>query len=232
MKFEVYCDENHPELFTSQKPTAHYLMIGSLWLPAELRDEIKARIWSLRNEHQVWGEIKWRKVGAGSLPFYKSLIDLFESHGEQLRFRCIAVDHSQFDRNWCQGDDELGFYKFYYQVLHHWILDFNQYRIFCDIKTNRDLTRLKVLKDCLNNANITSCVENIQALPSREVVLVQMSDLLLGMASARLNKTLTQGSAKEALVHYLEQKLNRQLGPTYRSEHKFNVFKINLSGGW
>jgi|GEM_PF-1581744 len=58
MEFEVYCDENHPELFTSQKPTANYLMIGSLWLPAELRDEIKARIWSLRKEHKVWGEIK------------------------------------------------------------------------------------------------------------------------------------------------------------------------------
>lgn len=33
MDFEVYCDENHPELFTSQNPSADYLMIGSLWLP-------------------------------------------------------------------------------------------------------------------------------------------------------------------------------------------------------
>lgn len=232
MDFEVYCDENHPELFTSQKPTAEYLMIGSLWLPADLRDEIKNSIWHLRQEHSVWGEIKWSKVSPSSLKFYKALVDLFESYGEQLRFRCIAVGHEQFDRNWCDGDDELGFYKFYYQVLHHWILDFNDYRIFCDIKTNRDLTRLKVLKDCLNNANITSRIEDVQALPSREVVLIQLSDLLLGIASSRLNKTLREGGAKEALVNHLEGKLNRQISPTYRAENKFNVFKINLGGGW
>lgn len=232
MDFEVYCDENHPELFTSKKPTADYLMIGSLWLPAELRNDVKAKVWQLREQYGVWGEIKWRKVSNRSLDFYKGLIDLFESYGEQLRFRCIAVDNNQFNGNWCDGDNELGFYKFYYQLLHHWILDFNKYSVFCDIKTNRDLTRLNVLKDCLSNANISSQVDKIQALPSREVVLIQLSDLLLGMASARLNKTLNQGSAKESLAQHLESKLNRQLVPTYRAENKFNIFKINLQGGW
>lgn len=232
MQFEVYCDESHPELFSSKKPTAHYLMIGSLWLPAELREDIKAKIWKLRNDHAIWGEIKWRKVGNTSLDFYKALIDLFESYGEQLRFRCIAVDHSQFNHDLCQEDNELGFYKFYYQVLHHWILDFNQYRIFCDTKTNRDLTRLHVLKDCLSNANIYSAVESVQALPSSEVVLIQLSDLLLGIASARLNHTLHKGTAKAQLVEYLEKKLNRQIAPTARTENKFNVFKISLRGGW
>ena len=48
MKFEVYCDEALPDLFTSQRPRARYLMIGSLWLPAEMRDEAKARIAELR----------------------------------------------------------------------------------------------------------------------------------------------------------------------------------------
>jgi len=230
--FEVYCDENHPELFTSQKPKADYLMIGSLWLPAELRDDIKAKIWLLRKQHGIWGEIKWRKVSRGGLDFYKAVTDLFESYGEQLRFRCIAVDRKQFDGNWCQGDNELGFYKFYYQVLHHWIFDFNRYTVFCDVKTNRDLQRLHVLKDCLNKANITADVTCIQALPSQQVVLIQLTDLLLGMASARLNKTLQQGSAKEQLVEHMEQKLNRAIASTPRAENKFNVFKINLQGGW
>lgn len=232
MDFEVYCDENHPELFTSEKPNAEYLMIGSLWLPSDLRQEIKGRIWQMREEYAIWGEIKWRKVSPSSLNFYKAVIDLFESYGEQLRFRCIAVNRQQFNRNWCQGDSELGFYKFYYQVLHHWILDFNQYRIFCDTKTNRDLDRLSVLKACLRNANLTSEIVDVQALPSRQLVLIQLADVLLGMASARLNNTLKPGGAKESLVLHLEKKLNRQIGPTYRAENKFNVFKIDLSGGW
>ena len=117
-------------------------------------------------------------------------------------------------------------------MLHHWILDFNSYRVFCDVKTNRDLKRLETLKACLRNANLNSQIQDVQALPSKQVVLIQLADLLLGMASARMNHTLRQGSAKEALVLYLEQKLNRRLAATYRSEHKFNIFKINLQGGW
>jgi hypothetical protein len=232
MDFEVYCDENHPELFTSKNPQADYLMIGSLWLPANLRNEVKERISKLRGTHNVWGEIKWQKVSPSSLEFHKALIDLFHSYGQQLRFRCIAVDHREFNKDWHQNDNELGFYKFYYQVLHHWILDFNRYEFFCDRKTNRDSTRLRVLKDCLNNANLTASVTNVQALPSKQVVLIQLSDLLLGIASARLNETLKQGSAKEQLVTYLEDKLNREIAPTYRGENKFNVFKISLTGGW
>jgi hypothetical protein len=230
--FEVYCDENHPELFSSNKPTATYLMIGSLWLPADLRNDVKTNLWRLREQYGIWGEIKWRKVSNNSLDFYKALIDLFESYGEQLRFRCIGVDHRDFNGKWCQNDNELGFYKFYYQVLHHWILDFNKYRIFCDAKTNRDLTRLRVLKDCLNNANLTAKVIDIQALPSEQVVLIQLVDLLLGIASARLNDSLRENSPKALLVAHLERKLNRKIGPTFRSEKKFNVFRINLQGGW
>lgn len=232
MNFEVYCDENHPELFTSRRPNAQYLMIGSLWLESSLRDEIKQQIWKLREEHQIWGEIKWRKISKSSLNFYKALIDLFESYGDQLRFRCIAVNSHQFKQDWFQGDSELGFYKFYYQVLHHWILDFNEYRIFCDTKTNRDLTRLQVLERCLNNANRTSIIRSVQALPSRQVVLIQLADLLLGAASARFNNTLKTGSAKSELVHHLEQRLGKRLAHSHKAEQKFNIFKINLQGGW
>lgn len=232
MDFEIYCDENHPELFTSKKPSVDFLMIGSLWLQAELREEIKKRIWALREEYNIWGEIKWSKVNKAALPFYKSLIDLFESYGAQVRFRCIAVNHNEFDENWHQNDNELGFYKFYYQVLHHWIEHFNTYKIFCDLKVNRDLTRLDTLKRCLNNKNINALISNVQALPSKQVVLIQLSDLLLGMASSRMNNTLRDGSAKKELVTYLEGKLGRRLGQTTQAEQKFNVFRIKLQGGW
>lgn len=63
MDFEVYCDENHPELFTSTKPTTKYLMaIGSLWLPSDIRQDIKTKITKLRQEYNIWGEIKWKKI--------------------------------------------------------------------------------------------------------------------------------------------------------------------------
>jgi hypothetical protein len=155
------------------------------------------------------------------------------SFGLDLRFRCIAVDHQAMNVALHNGDAELGFYKFYYQVLHHWILDQNEYTVFCDLKQNRDRTRLSTLRRVLNNANRTSVIRNVQSLPSPEVVLLQLCDVLLGAASARMNACANLGAAKEGVIAHLERRLNRaRLGPTHKSEEKFNIFRIRLGGGW
>jgi len=233
MEFEVYCDEALPDLFTSQKPRAEYLMIGGLWIPSNIRHEVKTKIKDLREKHQAWGEIKWTKVSPSKLEFYEDLVDLFTSYGKNMRFRCIAVSHKKVNMALHQGDGELGFYKFYYQLLHHWIYDFNEYSVFCDAKTNRDNKRLHDLGRCLANSNLSSTMKQVQALPSRQVVLIQLSDFLLGMASSRMNGTLGTNTAKATVVKRLETHLNiASLQATPRSEEKFNIFKIHLSGGW
>ncbi len=233
MKFEVFCDETLPDLFTSAHPKGRFLMIGSLWLPADLRVALKTRIAQLRDIHNVHGEMKWRKVSPARQAFYIDLIDLFMSFGLDLRFRCIAVDRTEMNVKLHNGDAELGFYKFYYQVLHHWILDNNEYTVFCDLKKNRDRTRLPTLRRVLSNANRTSIVRDVQSLPSPQVVPLQLCDVLLGAASARMNSWEALGTAKEAVVGHLERRLNRpRLGPTAKHEEKFNIFRIRLGGGW
>ena len=233
MKFEVYCDETLPDLFTSAHPQGRYLMIGSLWLPADLRECVKERVTELRQRHGVHGELKWRKISPSRQAFYIDLIDLFMSFGSDLRFRCIAVDRTQMNVGLHNGDAELGFYKFYYQVLHHWILDNNAYTVYCDLKQNRDRARLSTLKRVLNNANRTSIITEVQSLPSPQVVLLQLCDVLLGAASARINDWQNLGAAKEAVITHLERRLNRaRLGPTPKHEEKFNIFRIQLGGGW
>lgn len=232
MKFDVYCDEAFPDSFTSKNPTVKYLMIGSLWLPHTLRIDIKNAIKNLKKQHSVGGEIKWHKVSNNKMSFYKSLIDLFVANGDDLRFRCIAVDHTQVDMNYHDDDCELGFYKFYYQLLHHWILCNNEYNIYCDRKTSRYKNRLSTLGKCLDKSNLFANINHIESVSSQENLLIQFSDLLLGCASARINNTVQQGSARDILTSYLEEKLNKKLESTVRSERKFNIFKINLSGGW
>ncbi len=235
MKFEVYCDESHPDVFSSSSPAkGKFLMIGSLWLPADLRPVLKKQIGSLKKEFAFSHEIKWHKVHASREEFYQSLINLFLSHGELLRFRCIAVESGKIDLvNFHNNDQELGFFKFYYQVLQHWILAFNKYVVFCDAKTNRDGGRFQTLQKVLRNANLSSDILSVQALPSHEVLLLQLTDFLLGMASSRLNESVEKGSIKDRLIEYLEKRLDRQrLEPTSKSEQKFNIFKIHLEGGW
>ncbi len=133
MDFEVYCDESRQDLI-AKKQTGQFFMIGSLWLPAEIREDVKVGIAQLREKYSVRGEIKWSKISPSKKDFYIALIDLFISFQEKLRFRCIAIESSMVDLGWHNHDKELGFYKFYYQLLHHWILDLNAYTIFCDTK--------------------------------------------------------------------------------------------------
>lgn len=233
MKFEVYCDETQPDLFTSKKPRAQYLMIGALWLPASLREDAKAKVAALRERHGIHGEMKWGKISPAAQGFYEEIIDLFFSYANDLRFRCIAVDHAKIDMaKFHDGDGELGFYKFYYQLLHHWILDFNEYIFFCDLKTTRSPSRLAELRKVLTNANLLADIVDVQPLPSGQLVLMQLCDILLGAASSRLNGTGPASPAKLAIVERIEARLGCRLAPTWKSEEKFNIFKINLQGGW
>ncbi|HUW20029.1 MAG TPA: alpha-L-fucosidase [Sedimentisphaerales bacterium] len=112
MKFEVYCDENRPDLFSSEQPPAQYMVIGSLWLRSEDREKFKNEIHQLRDRHKIGGEFKWQKVSHSRASFYKDVIDWFCNKGGNLRFRCIAVDHAQVDLvRYHENDQELGFYK-------------------------------------------------------------------------------------------------------------------------
>ena len=81
-------------------------------------------------------------------------------------------------------------------------------------------------------ANLSAEIVNVQPLPSGQLVLMQLCDILLGAASSRLNFEAPASPAKLAIVERIEARLGRKIGPTWKSEEKFNVFKINLKGGW
>ncbi|GAH00269.1 unnamed protein product, partial [marine sediment metagenome] len=217
----------------SKNPKAEYMLIGSLWLPTSCREKFKKDIHDLRNKHKIGGEFKWQKVSPARINFYKELIGWFNAMGNQLRYRCIVVEHNQVDlKLYHNNDQELGFYKFYYQLLHHWIYDFNEYCIFVDYKANRNRRALLDLRRCLSCSNLSSMVKQVQAVHSNESVLIQLTDVLTGTAAYRLNKSVTPNSAKFELLCKLEELLGYQIKPTYKNEQKFNVFKINLTGGW
>jgi hypothetical protein len=233
MNIDAYCDEAYPDLLSSQKPPAQYLVIGSLWLKSENRSVYKEAIHELRDLFHIGGEFKWTKVSKSKLDFYKALMDWFCNQGDELRFRCIVVDHNQVNLiRFHENDQELGFYKFYYQLLHKWIHDLNAYSVYCDYKKNRRRDRLHVLETCIRRSNLSANVRGVQAVRSKESVLIQLADVLVGLAASAFNRRLTQGSAKQELVLHTERQLRRKIGPTALCEKKFNVFKINLQGGW
>lgn len=233
MEFDVYCDESRPDLLSSGNPQATYMVIGSIWLETSNRQTFKDEIHKLRDDFKIGGEFKWQKISPSRLDFYKALINWFVDKGDTLRFRCVAVNHKKVNLvRFHQNDQELGFYKFYYQMLHQWITDFNRYHIFCDYKVNREKNQLHILKRCLNYTNLSAKTEDLQAIRANESVLIQLADVLTGVAASKLNEFDLQSYAKKEIIAETERKLGRTIAHTNRNERKFNVFVMDLSGGW
>jgi uncharacterized protein (UPF0248 family) len=230
MKFEVYCDESSPEVLWDKKANK-FLVLGSIWIPSDYRKEFKDSIKQIKTKYNYRNEIKWNKVCPSNLAFYLELIEYFFST-DNTRFRAIMVEAEKVNMIKFHNDDsELSFYKFYYQLLHHWILDFNDYSIFIDHKVNKDFSRIHKLKDVLSKANLFSSVENVQALPSHELVGIQLADLLMGALNGKVNGKTTS-EAKHTVIKKIEEFLGKEIAPTPKAEINFNVFKINLEGGW
>jgi hypothetical protein len=230
MNFEVYCDESGLEALT-RKDAHNYTAIGGIWMPAEFRDTFKAEMNAIKVKHNVKGELKWQKVSPSFLDLYSDLINYFFDKPE-LRFRAIIIESKTVDNiRFNDKDAELGFYKFYYQLLHHWIFDFNRYDIFIDFKVNRNKGRVNVLKKVLDASNLTSDINQVQALHSHQSLGIQLADVLTGMVSAKFNMEISS-IAKKSLIALAETKLNKLIAPSPKWEEKLNVFKINLRGGW
>lgn len=231
MNFEIYCDESGLEAL-SHKQAHLFTAIGGVWMPADYRAIFKEHITAIKLKHNVYGELKWNKVSPKFYELYKDIIDYF-FQTEQLRFRVILVEANKVDNFFFNNKDiELGFYKFYYQLLHHWIFDFNNYNIFLDLKINRDRTRLKALRNFLDYSNLTSGIHQVQGLPSEQSLGIQLADILTGLTNAKFNQEITS-EAKLGLISHIENTyLGNSIAPTSKWEEKFNVFKINLQGGW
>jgi hypothetical protein len=231
MDFEVYCDESGLEALTNKK--AHlYTAIGGIWINASDRNRLKNDLSAVKSKHKINGEFKWNKVSPAYELFYKEVIDYFFA-SDYIRFRVILIEADKTDDiRFHKGDKELEFYKFYYQLLHHWIFDFNSYNIFVDLKKNRNKGRLNELCKILNNANLSSVIHQVQGLPSEQSLGIQLADLLTGLVAAKFNKEVT-GTAKTNLIQHVERfHLKKEIAHTPKCEEKMNVFVINLSGGW
>ena len=229
MDIEVYCDESNPEVLWDRN-AAKYFVLGSIWMPKEYRETFKEKVKVIKSKHNYFYEIKWNKVSPSSIELYLSLIDFFFSE-PLLRFRGMPVEANRIDSvQFQRGDHELSFYKFYYQLIHHWIKDYNNYSLFVDHKMNKDKGRVNKLNEVLQNANMFSSIENVQAIHSDESLGIQLADFLTGALNAKVNGKTTS-AAKLEVIRRIEEKLGHEIKPTGFSEAKFNVFKINLRGG-
>lgn len=236
MDYDIYCDESRQDLLTSPASiteTNKFCCIGGLMLAKESRHVLKRKIKELRDKHSVYGEIKWGTVSGNKLQFYIDLIDLFFVT-DGLSFRTVVIDAQKVDNDsYNNSSSELGYYKFYYQLLSHWLTCENGYWVFTDRKTNGDKHRLQELKRILNvNFKPVNPIYDIQAIDSKESLILQMGNVVMGAVGYKYNfKGNGFSASKEAVVSYIESKLGHKIAATALSEQKFNIFEIKLREG-
>jgi hypothetical protein len=223
---EVYCDESRPETLYSENSKDKYMVIGGIWIPASERNKVKNKINYLKKIYGINNEVKWKNVSPSKEDFYLDLIDYFFSN-RNIRFRCIVVDSSKVNMEiYHNSDSELGFYKFYYQVLNKWCEGNESYWIYLDYKSNKMGNRLHVLKDILNNATFSD-IKEVQAINSSESVFIQMADILIGAVGYIFNG-YSESNAKLNVIRRIEKYIDQPLQATTSTERKFNIFKIEL----
>ena len=220
----IYCDESR---HTSDR-TDPFMVIGALACPRNRKEGLTRQINLLRKQHDAWREFGWKTLSPSRHDFYWSLLDLFRND-QELSFRCLVVDrnildHDQFNR----GDNELGFYKLYYQMLVHWLKPACTYHIYLDWQQNRIQCRFKDLRDILRRRLTGKAkIECLEPVSSRQTALIQMTDLLIGAVGYAWNDL--QGSTiKKAFCADLARAvgLSTLKTTTMLSEEKFNIFRF------
>ncbi len=235
MLYDIYCDESRQDLIvekSSIKKNNRYICIGGIMIPNDAREHLKSEIKNLKKQHSVYGELKWGNVSSNKIDFYLDLIDLFFNL-DSINFRTVVIDATEIDNDlFNSSDHELGYYKFYYQLLYHWINPYDKYYVFTDYKTNKDGTRLNLLKAILNKVWHSPCIEIVQAIDSRQSLSLQLQNILMGAVGYKYNYGIEGKSiAKQALIRRIEWHLGHDISSTSKDYKKFNIFKMNLSKG-
>lgn len=228
MKFAVYCDESRH----SGGKNCQFAVIGGLWIRADLRDGFSQILREIRSQNSINSEIKWSKVSRLKISAYQKLVEAFFSN-EGANFRAIVIDQANVRSDiFHNGDNELGFYKFYYEMLEKWITSNNQYNILLDYKNNSDKTRLIKLRECVANyaRPRRASISNLTSIDSRQSHIAQLCDLLTGAIAADANG-VGDGTPKSDFIKFatsLRGCTSLSAASASPEFSKFNVFRIAL----
>ena len=213
MVYHIYCDE-------SRQSKDRYMVLGGIILPVKHVQEFYDTVHNFRIEQKMFAELKWTKVSDRKLDQYERFIDYFFALNDtdKLHFHCIIIDNHQVDyKRFSRGDKELGFYKFYYQLLLHCFGKIycrkgedDRFIVHLDYRTtNYSLNTLKIVlnRGMQKKFEIDSNpFVSFEPRNSKKSELIQMNDILLGAIGFQKNGyDLLSGArkAKKRLSQYI-----------------------------
>ena len=194
LKHLIFADESNTD-------KARYMLIGGIWVDEITYKQVVDECNQFKKDNN-WHEktkFNWKYISKKTLSQYCKFIDIFFKYN--LQFNCIIIDRKEINLKSNENKDpELGFYKFYYQLLRQNSNIDIPYYIYLDRRNNSEPKRLEILKAFLkrdnhpldNNGNRYIergiDVKTLEFVNSDSYNLIQFSDLLLGSIGFHYNK--------------------------------------------
>ena len=236
---QVFCDESRPR-------GDRFMVLGGIIVPRVSLESMGEEIQTLRHDLHSTAELKWGKVSKGWLSKYKAFVDYFfeKNENERLHFHSLIIDRSRVDhRKYSDGDAELGFYKFYYQLLLHcfgknYCPDMGD-RIIAYLDQRQTSYPVPQLRRILNHGvaknfgNKTRPFLAVTPVNSKQHDLIQLTDVLIGAIGYHRNglQALTEACpAKVELADYIAKRAGvKNLGRStpYRMK-RFTVWNLKF----
>lgn len=219
--FNIYCDEScHIE-----NDHKKYMLLGCVSVAYNQLKRHTERIIDIKKKHNFYGEIKWTGVSSSKYLFYKDLLDYF--FDTDIRFRAVVVDKTKIKNDVFGQDFDTFYYKMYYQLLIHRKNTEYSYNVYLDIKDTLSSNKVNKLKEILNTKY--GVFRNVQNIHSKESIMMQLADFLMGAISYELNKDEKTVSAKRQIIEKIKQHSKQNLCESSNyTEKKLNLFFIEL----
>ena len=219
----VYCDESR---HTSDRNDS-FMVIGAISCSREHKRDVVNQVHKIKKHYDAQGEFGWKRLSPNKHDFYWSLIELFIKD-DDLSFRCLVTDRNALDhQTYNAGDEELGFYKLYYQMLVHWLKPDCVYHIYLDWQQNKAQHRFSDLKLVLHNKLMGrgARIECLEPVTSRNMPLIELTDLFIGAVGYKWNDR-EESQTKIDFCNTLAGTVGLQTlkSTTPLSERKFNIF--------
>lgn len=197
---EVYIDE-------SSQTKHQYLVLGALVISLTDSKEFERAIQKARLPELPLGEAKWTKVSKGKLTAYKRMVDSFFDHQKKAHFHSLFVDTTKQDHNrFNNGSRDIGFNKEIYQLATK-VAKLYPDSFFHLYPDHRDTTQTPDdLRLMLNRGRQKKQDQRdwpfrrCQFRNSKEVLLLQMTDILTGAIAFELNGHSTAFDASPAKI--------------------------------
>lgn len=223
--YKIFCDEScHLE-----HDGADIMVLGAIRCADEKATALNKHIKWLRHKYNYQTELKWTKLIAKQLDFYKALIDLLIDDPD-VWFKATVVQHKErlSHEHFNEGSHNTFYYKMFYYTLRDFLVPDHEYRIYLDYMDTMGGAKTKKLCQVLKTEGREDLKVDSYIIHSYESQLIQLCDLVIGAVSYKNRSDIEHSSEiKTEIVGYIEKKLGHSLDyGTPPWERNFNIFRF------